>query len=327
MATIAALTENFEGGSNGANISTGNSIFDSITGSGTATFINDAQEGSLSGRVATTAATRILRADITSTGTLWVGFYIKIITTPDATSAISSWFSNTTKVGDFRLGTDNTVSLRDNNTTVWTSTALATNTWHRIAIKSIPNSATGHRVRIYSGANLDTMTTSQDSGDLAATASGMTAVDNFRMGVIGSSTSTLQFDRLRGASEPFGIGGADPLVANAGADQNDVEPYSTITLTGSATGGTSPFSYSWVQTAGSPTVTLSGSGASRTFTAPALLNGTTLTFQVTVTDSVSVSDTDDVVVTVQLHNEFTRTSGGSWAPYNSRNREGGTWVG
>ncbi len=59
--------------------------------------------------------------------------------------------------------------------------------------------------------------------------------------------------------------------------------------------------YVWTQTSGSPTVTLSGSGNTRTFTAPDVAGvgvGPTLGFQVDVTDSVGQSVSDTVSVTI-----------------------------
>lgn len=89
----------------------------------------------------------------------------------------------------------------------------------------------------------------------------------------------------------------DAITNNAGADQVDVEPYATVTLTGVGPGP-------WSQTGGTPTVTLGGSGTTRTFEAPATMNGTTLTF---------TYGTDTMTVTVLPHNEWWR-SGSTWAP-------------
>lgn len=325
MAAISALTENFEGGTNGATITTANTIFDNKTGTAAVTFNNDAKEGSLSMQVAASAQDAILRADLTASSTLWLCYYIKIVSAPSTPTAITNWYSGTTKIGDIRLASDMTISLRDGSAGVWTSTALVANVWHRVAIKITPNNATGHRIKIYSGANLDGSTASQDSGNQTATAAAVSSVDNVRFGLISTETATLRFDRVRGddATEPTGMpGGA--LTVDAGVDQANIEPYSTVTLGGSASGGTAPYSYAWTQTGGSPTVTLSGSGANRTFSAPALLNGTTLTFQLTVNDSASGSGNDSMTVTVYVHNDFTR-SGGQWVPHRIRNRQGSTW--
>lgn len=326
MATISALTENFETGPSGAVVTTSNTIFDNKSGTGSVTFSNDAHEGALSMQVSPVADNVLLRADFTAVSTLWYSFYFKLTTAPATTTAITNWYSAATKIGDMRLDSTGAISIRDNNTTIWTSAALAPNVWHRIAIKVVPNTATGHRVKIYSGANLDTATASQDSGNLVATAVAVAAVDNIRFGLISAETASFRIDRLRAddAMEPAGLGGT-PLVAGAGTDQAAVEPYNAVTLTGTASGGTAPYAYSWSQVGGSPSVTLSGTGASRTFVAPATLNGTTLTFQLSVTDSVSATSNDTVDVTMLVHNEFTRTSGGQWIPYRTRNRAGGNW--
>lgn len=74
--------------------------------------------------------------------------------------------------------------------------------------------------------------------------------------------------------------------ADAGADQADIEPFSTVTLTGTGTG-------TWSQTSGT-TVTLTGTNPV-TFEAPATLDGETLTFDYG-------GDTCDV--TVLPHNEW-----------------------
>lgn len=83
--------------------------------------------------------------------------------------------------------------------------------------------------------------------------------------------------------------------ASAGADQS-VTTGSTVTLSGSATGGTAPYSYAWTQLSGT-TVTLSSSSAQApTFTAPG--GAGTLSFRVTVADAASQTSTDDVTITV-----------------------------
>lgn len=82
--------------------------------------------------------------------------------------------------------------------------------------------------------------------------------------------------------------------ASAGSDQT-VNSGAAVTLNGSASVGAT--SYSWVQTAGT-TVTLSGSTTvSPTFTAPTVSTATTLTFRLTVTNSIGNS-TDTVSITV-----------------------------
>jgi hypothetical protein len=81
---------------------------------------------------------------------------------------------------------------------------------------------------------------------------------------------------------------------SAGPDQS-VDAYTLVTLSGTDLES----GVTWTQTGGSPTVTLGGSGNVRTFTAPAIRAGTTLTFQ--VSDGTL---TDSMTVTVFPHNEY-----------------------
>ncbi|TFV90392.1 hypothetical protein [Blastococcus sp. CT_GayMR16] len=117
-----------------------------------------------------------------------------------------------------------------------------------------------------------------------------------------------------------GAAGNTPPTASAGADQVNVEPGATVTLTGTDgdTDGT-VVTRAWAQTAGSPSVTLSGAAtATATFTAPLTLAGTTLTFQYTATDNGGASTSDTMTVTVLPASERIMLSG-SWVPARIRN--------
>ena len=88
------------------------------------------------------------------------------------------------------------------------------------------------------------------------------------------------------------------LSATAGSNQAAVGG-ETVTLSGSATGGSGTKRYAWTQTGGSPTVTINNaSQASASFTAPPVTARTTLTFTLTVTAG-SETATDTVSVTVR----------------------------
>jgi hypothetical protein len=91
-----------------------------------------------------------------------------------------------------------------------------------------------------------------------------------------------------------------PPVANAGPDQT-VKAEDIVTLNGAGSSDTDndPLTYSWSQIAGSPSVSLDNpSVATPTFTAPAVNEKTTLTFQLIVNDGRvdSEPDTVDVIV-------------------------------
>jgi len=147
------------------------------------------------------------------------------------------------------------------------------------------------------------------SGTTAWTYSSNSATINYtRFGINGAVALNVWADDVAqdDAASDF-VGVAKPT-ANAGADQINIEPFSTVTLSGSGTGGT--LTYTWTQTAGS-TVSLSGSGATRTFTAPATLDGDTLTFSLVVNNGTTNSDPSTVNVSVLPHTIWQLTSAGT----------------
>jgi len=89
-------------------------------------------------------------------------------------------------------------------------------------------------------------------------------------------------------------------IANAGSDQS-VSEGSLITLDGSAsTDAEGPLTYSWSQTGG-PALTLANADtAAPSFTAPNVTADTPLNFDLTVTDSGSLTAIDSVTVNVQM---------------------------
>ncbi|MBC8212500.1 MAG: tandem-95 repeat protein [Gammaproteobacteria bacterium] len=85
-----------------------------------------------------------------------------------------------------------------------------------------------------------------------------------------------------------------PPIANAGLDQTLNEQL-LVTLNGTGTDDGSITGYSWLQTAGAPTVVLSDANiANPTFTGPDIANDTTFTFQLTVTDNEGGTAVDSV---------------------------------
>jgi hypothetical protein len=90
-----------------------------------------------------------------------------------------------------------------------------------------------------------------------------------------------------------------PPEAIAGANQSAIEPYSTVTLSGTDSDADGTITArAWTQTAGTPVVALAGTGATRTFKAPGTINGTTLTFQYSVTDNEGATGSDTLTVQV-----------------------------
>ena len=92
--------------------------------------------------------------------------------------------------------------------------------------------------------------------------------------------------------------------ADAGADQSDIEAYTTVTVTGSDndTDGT-VVTRTWrviSTTNGAPTPTLNGSGNSRTFKAPGAIAGTVVTLGYKVTDNGGLDSTEDICTVAVL---------------------------
>jgi hypothetical protein len=87
--------------------------------------------------------------------------------------------------------------------------------------------------------------------------------------------------------------------ADAGPDQTNIEPWTTVTLDGSGSsdpdGGDSITAYAWTQTAGTAVTLSDPSSPSPTFTAPATIAGTTLTFSLVVTDENSTNSAPNTV--------------------------------
>ena len=104
-----------------------------------------------------------------------------------------------------------------------------------------------------------------------------------------------------------GGGGSDPQPpanrppsAIAPSDFSSIESTNVTLDAGSSNDSDGSISsYSWTQTAGTPSVTLSNANsAEASFTAPSVEANTQLTFQVTVTDNDGASNTDSVIVTI-----------------------------
>lgn len=98
-----------------------------------------------------------------------------------------------------------------------------------------------------------------------------------------------------------------------GADRA-AEPGTTLTLTATHTGGTAPTSWTWEQVSG-PAVTLTGTGSSRSFVAPATFNGATVVIGCTPAAGTNVGAQDTVAVTVAPRQMWGRLPGTTtWLP-------------
>jgi hypothetical protein len=167
------------------------------------------------------------------------------------------------------------------------------------------------------------------------TASGICSISGNTVSFIGDGTCTVNANQAGNAAyqdapevqQSFAVAANTAPTADAGPDQTDVTPGSTVTLDG--TGSVDPdvgqtLGYAWLQTAG-PSVTLSDATAVQpSFTAPLLntgVNSETLEFQLTVddgnggttSDTVSIIVVDNIAPTVVISGLPSEvTSGGSF---------------
>lgn len=149
----------------------------------------------------------------------------------------------------------------------------------------------------------------------AVTLSGAnTALPTFTAPTVGPAGETLVFDLI--VTDPHNLTGPDSVsihvsnvnqipVADAGPDQT-VDENTLVTLNG--TNSSDPdldvFSYSWTQTAGPSVVLTGGTTANPTFPAPSVGGGgTTLTFQLVVSDGQASSVANTVNIHVQDTND------------------------
>lgn len=211
MAAITALTENFEGGSAGSDITTSNTFFDKV-GSPTPVFVADSVEGTRS-FTPSSLSSSVSEVDFAGVTTLWIGFYLKL--TADATSSTAIWNlygdgATSNKIADLRVASGgSTLQIRSVNTSRWTSTSLALNVWHRIAIGVTVGSTI--QLKIYSGANLHSTTVSQQSGSQSNTNTSASDADNVRFGLVsGDSTLGFRLDRVRGDNASETAAWSDP---------------------------------------------------------------------------------------------------------------------
>ena len=114
--------------------------------------------------------------------------------------------------------------------------------------------------------------------------------------------------RLRGAVSAPVV--ANPVTAVLTAPAT-AEPFQVVTL--DASGSTGATRWIFTQTAG-PAMTLTGTGATRTFTAPASADGLTLTFRVTVSNTTSGDKTADATVAVWAVSEYLVASNRALVP-------------
>lgn len=326
---MVLIQNTFDGGSSGTTISEINSggasgtpftLVEIITGA-TCTFQSTAaKHGSRGARITGSGAHAFVQHDIEANAKLSTRFYVSFPSAPTVTCQLYTPRSVVNYIGGINITT--ALKLQVTNvagTPVFTTTAaLTANTYYRIEISHFVATATTGAIQFkyFVGDS----TTAVESFTTTTADLGTSNIINYRLGKINNGGSTpMDLDSIT-----FNIGSTTllgphvdlniPPNANAGGGAADVEPGTVITLTGSAS--TDPdgsiSTYAWSQTTG-PTVTLSGSGSNRTFTAPYTTAGTVLGFQLTVTDNLGATSTATVSYTILSASERVAVDG-AWLP-------------
>lgn len=230
------INETFESGTANATLTTVNTSATSFNGVAP-TFSTTRHQGELSAQFTTVTAASSARFEHVEVASAWYVFRIYITALPAASQYLATFQTAAgINIGDLRINSAGTLTIRNNITAVVTTTnPLALNTWHRIAIKVVPNTTNGLTLKTYTGANVNGTTPDENlSGN--STVAG--PVQRLVIGNTTVSTFDLRVDQIEGSStdEPSGAAATVPgAVTNlAGTAGNTQVP---LTWTAPANGG------------------------------------------------------------------------------------------
>lgn len=311
---MAVMQNTFDGGVNGATITPENSggasgtpfNFIQVMPGATATYASGAAlHGPLGARVTGSGAHAFLQQDFAANAKITSRFYVRFPSAPTANCQIYTPRHSGNYIGGLNI----TTLLKFQVTklgggVIFTSATLQAANWYRVEIAhEVGTSATTGKV--WFKYFLGDSTTAIETFSTLATDLGVDPIVACRIGKLNSSGSTpIDFDSLTLNTGSVAYLGPHvelniPPIANAGTSGTNLEPGSTVTLSGSASSdpdGTIS-SYSWAQTSG-PTVVMTGTGATRTVTMPYTTGGAVLGFTLTVTDNAGATSTATVSHTV-----------------------------
>lgn len=231
------FSETYEGAASGTAITTANSQWDNVVGTGSMTY-STAQVladggGTRSGRYAATAQIANHVGFFTASSVGFLRAYLYVETMPSANTAIFQFTSTATVRAEMQLGASGVIRIRNSSLTAIAtapSGTIPTGAWCRIEW-SYSNTAGTQRLKVYKGAQLHGSTPDYDSGSVSSTAAG--TFDRLAAGVIASGTETIYLDNVAVDDAAFPAPtGNQPPIANAGPDQT-VEPWATVALSGS----------------------------------------------------------------------------------------------
>lgn len=247
---------------------------------------------------AATSDTAILGFNFTdSQTTVAIQFYFMIDALPAAANTIAQIRTASTAVASIIIdATGHPRASYTGGQATLSPTALTPGTLYRFGLTvNLGATGTGDSSVTYAFYVGDSNTATHTTASTALSL-GTGTIASCRIGkTSGSEATTIaaNYDDFRATTGTFGLLGPEPAASpptcSAGANQSQLEPWTTVTLSGTdASSGGTIASRLWAQTSGTPTVAITGaSTATATFTAPGTLAGTSLTFSYTVTDNAS----------------------------------------
>lgn len=321
---MAVLSQSFENGTHGIDVTAGNStpsgtaISPLTSGAGTITYTSTPGEliaGTLSAKCYAPSGSYAY-ANWNGSATRG-GFYVKHrLPLATATGAVQVIRSSAQQLLQVQLYANRRLAFSVNGVLVHTTTQLTLPGVYVIdtAISTGTNSTDGRaKFAVYdvngnfAGGLTEVLEfTNIDAGSGASIA-------YLQAGKCNNTTDESNYiiDDMRAITGSYAFGSATDLPPEADAGINQTaEPWSTVTLDGSQS--TDPdgtvTSWNWSQTSGTA-VTLSGTGPTRTFEAPAAIAQQSLDFSLTVSDGIDSSLPDTVTVTVMPTTERAVTGG------------------
>ena len=186
------IVEDFEGGTDGATISTSNTGLGFADGTATFTDANGVHTGTLAALYSATAGTSysvVYFGSPTLRSASYMRWYVTFQALPASNTLIAALRAVTTVRAEVRMNAAGTVTLRNATTAVYTSSAtLSAGTTYRFEWDAI--NSTGQQLRVYVG---DSMTTVISSGNQTYNTG---THDRMSVGLYASATWTLQVDDI-----------------------------------------------------------------------------------------------------------------------------------
>lgn len=325
---MALIQNTFNGGPNGLTITAANSggasgtpfnYVEITSGAGMIYSLAGSFHGDRGCRITGNGAGSWFQHEFVSNPKLTMRFHVSFPSVPTANCQIYTPRNSSTYIGGINITTALKFQVTvSGGASIFTSAALTTDTWYRVEIAhEVATSSTG---KIWFKYFLGDSTTPVETFTSTTANLGTTDMVMYRMGKINATGNTpMDIDSVTfdpGSTAYLGphTNLNVPPVSDPGTGLTDVEPGTVITLNGggSADPDGSLVSYSWAQTTG-PAVTLSGSGVTRTFTAPATIAGTVLGFTLTVTDNQGAQNAATVAHSILPCTERAAV-GGVWVP-------------